>query len=196
MSRLDCITDFASLPVYAQALVAMRMVRRAVLAKLAPADSETQLMIQAFDAAEACCTTGKGVYQSSDLFDRVMALRDLTTDHSQRQWLRQAMWYAIDALRAADACQERDFESTVTRSAQTSIAALGEDENLSRMQITILLAADIDQMLFACGEVDKLPSQNLASKYEGLGSHVMGRLAPAHALSFVPRQPSPEELAR
>lgn len=196
MSRLECITDFASLPVYAQALVAVRMVRRAAMAKLESSEAEARLIATACDSAEACCTTGTGVYQSRELFDRAMALRDLATDHSTRQWLRHAMWYAIDALRAADACQERDFESTVTRSAQTAIAALGEDENLSRMQITILLAADIDQLLFACGEVNKLPAKNVASKYEGLGSHIMGRLAPAHPLSFIPRQPTPEELAR
>ena len=87
-------------------------------------------------------------------------------------------------------------DATVTRSARSAIAALGEDRELSRMQITILLAADIDQLLFACGEDDRLPSSRLASKYEGLGAHVLGRLAPVHALSVTPYEPSGEEAAR
>jgi hypothetical protein len=125
-----------------------------------------------------------------------MSLSGPTPDRASREWLRRAAHCAIDAVRAADMCQERDFERSVTISSQATIAALGEDENLSRMQITILLAGDIDQLLFACGEADKLPSKNVSAKYEGLGNEVMGRLAPVHPLSFIPHQPTPEELAR
>ncbi len=196
MPGLDAITQFESLPLYAQALTAVRMVRRAAMAKLPPDDSEARLIMDACNAAEACCFSGEGVYQNRDLFDHAMKLAGSARPVSGRDWLHRAVHSAIDALRAADACQERPFERSVTVSAQAAIAALGEDENLSRMQIAILLASDIDQLLFACGEVDKLPSRNVRANYEGLGRHVAGRLAPVHPLEFIPRTPTPEELAR
>lgn len=182
--RLEAVNQFATLPNFAQALLALRMVQRSVLAKYAVQDDERSLIQSAVTAAVQCVRDGHGNFRHETLFKKAMALRDLTNVHQQeRECVRSALWWAIDSTNAAEMANEFPVDPTVTRSAQTAIATLGEDRELSRMQITILLASDIDQLLFACSEVDKLPSKRLAAKYEGLGDHVLSRLAPPHPLN-------------
>lgn len=195
--RLEAVNQFATLPNFAQSLLAIRMVQRGVLAKYPEHDDERILIESALHAAQQCIRDGHGNFRHQPLFKRVMALRDLTDAHREdREWVRSALWWAIDSTNAAEMANEFPVDPTVTRSAQTAIASLGEDRELSRMQITILLAADIDQLLFACSEVDKLPSKRLAAKYEGLGDHVLSRLAPPHPLTVIHYVPSGEAAAR
>lgn len=195
--RLEAIEQFSSLPNFAQALAALRMVHRAVLAKYAASDPEKALIESALAAALRCVRDGHGNFRHKDLFQQVMDLRDLMDgDRADREWVRLGLWWALDSVNAADSANEFPMDETVTRSARSAIAALGEDRELSRMQITMLLAGDLDQLLFACGEVDKLPSKNRASKYAGLGDDVLGRLAPVHALTVIPHVPRGEEAAR
>lgn len=199
--RLQAIEQFASLPNFAQALVALRLVHRAALTKYGAAgpeaDPERELIESAIAAACQCVRDGHGNFRHEALFQRAMALRDLFDEHRPlRECVRVGLWWAIDSVNAADMASDFPVDGTVTRSAQSAIAALGEDRELSRMQMTILLASDIDQLLFACGEVDKLPAKRLAAKYEGLGDHVFGRLAPVHALTVMPSVPSGEDAAR
>jgi len=195
--RLEAVEQFASLPNFGQALVALRMVERAACAKYAPSDPERMLIESALAAARQCARDGHGNFRHEALFTRARDLRYLDDALlASRRWVRSGAWWAIDAVNAADMANEFPVDATVTRSAQGAIAALGEDEELSRMQITILLAADIDQMLFACGEVDKLPSGRLAAKYEGLGDHVIARLAPIEPLAVMPRGAAGGDSAR
>ncbi len=194
---LEAVAQLASLPNFAQALVALRMAHRGVLAKCPAGDPERELVESALTGAVQCVRDGHGTFRHKATFERVMALRDVIDEHRKaREWVRAAMWWAIDSVNAADMANEFPMDGTVTRSARTAIATLGEDRELGRVQIMILLAADIDQLLFACGEVDKLPSKNLGSKYEGLGDHVLGRLAPVHGLTVTPYVPTGEEAAR
>ena len=199
--RLEAINNFATLPNFAQALMAIRMVQRALPAKITDSDPDSEAERALFDtaltAATRCCRDGHGNFQHESLFKRAMELRDLLDSHrAQREWLRAALWFAIDAVNAAEMANDFPVDTTVTRSAQSAIAALGEDNHLSRMQITILLASDIDQLLFACSEVDKLPSRRLAAKYEGLGDHILLRLAPANPLTLIHFVPTGEAAAR
>lgn len=197
MSRLDAISQFDALPNFGQALVAVRMVRRAVMAKYAGGDAERALIEQACDAAELCARVGNGTHRHKPLFRQVMDLRDaFDARRPSLEGVRTAAWWMVDAVNAAESAQDFPIDGTVTRSARSSIAALGEDRELSRMQITILLAADLDQLLFALGEVDKLPARNIAAKDDGLGDHVMGRLAPVYALTVTPYEPTGEAAAR
>lgn len=197
MSRLDAISQFDALPNFGQALVALRMVRRAVMAKYAEADAERALIERACDAAEACAKAGNGTHRHKPLFRHVMDLRDeFDARRPSLEWVRTAAWWMVDAINAAESAQDFPIDGTVTRSARSAIAALGEDRELSRLQITILLAADVDQLLFALGEVDKIPARNIAAKYDGLGDHVMARLAPVHALTVTPYEPTGEAAAR
>ena len=195
--RLQALQHLASLPNFAQALVAVRLVQRAVLARYPAEDAERALVESALDAAFQCIRDGQGNFRHKPLFDRAMSLRDLLDEHRNlREHVRNGLWWAIDSVNAADMANDFPVDGTATRSAQSAIAALGEDRNLSRLQMTILLASDIDQLLFACGEVDKLPSKRLASKYEGVGDHVLSRLAPVHPLTVTAWVPSGEDAAR
>lgn len=197
MSRLDAIARFDALPNFGQALMAVRMVRRAVMARYADGDAERALIERACDAAEACAKVGNGTHRHKPLFRQVMNLRDaFDARRPTMHWMRAAAWWMMDAVNAADAAQDFPIDGTVTRSARSAIAALGEDRELSRLQITILLAADIDQLLFALGEVGRVPAQNIAAKYDGLGDHAMARLAPVHALTVTPYEPKGEAAAR
>lgn len=195
--RLQAINHFATLPNFAQALLSLRMVQRAVHAKYPKHDDERALFDSAISAATQCCRNGHGNFHHKHLFKRAMALRDALDHHrADREWVRAALWSAIDATNASEMANDFPVDPTVTRSAQSALALLGEDRELSRMQITILLAADIDQLLFACSEVDKLPARRLAAKYEGLGDHILQRLAPVHPLTVTPYLPTGEAAAR
>lgn len=187
---------FEELPYFAQALVAIRMVRRAVLGKYEQGDAERQRVCDILDIAERCCAAGN-IHPHKPLLKELMSLRDLyDARRSERADIRLALWWASDAVLAADASQDFAIDGTCPRSARSAIATLGEDRELNRVQISILLASDVDQMLFACGEVGKLPSKNIAARYEGVGSHVLGRLAPVHALTVEQYVPSGEDAAR
>lgn len=186
---------FSSLPLFAQALVALRMVHRAVLAQYPAGDSERELIESALEAAFKCAHDGQGTRRHDKLFSRSMALCDLADSHRQhRAAVRAALWSAIDSINAAEAASDFPVDATVTMSAQKAIAALGDDRELSRLQIAIVVAADVDQLHFACGEVDKL--NNAAAKYTGLGDHVFGRLAPVHPLTVTPYVRTGEDAAR
>jgi hypothetical protein len=195
--RLQAIDQFDSLPYFAQALIACRIVRRGVLARYAEGDAERSLILSACDAIEACCVAGDGTHRHKALFRSVMDLKDKYDRHREdREWLRTAAWWMVDATNAAAASNDFPIDGTATRSAKGAIAALGEDRELSRMQITILLAADVDQVRFALGEIGKLPETNIAARYQGVTSHVMGRLAPVHPFTATPYERRGEEAAR
>lgn len=197
MPGSEIINRLPELPNFAQALVAIRMIRRGVLAKFPEPSAERDLVLNACDAAETCAKEGGGTFRHQALFDQVMALRyEPDGRRGDQPALRAAAWWAIDAINAADNAQDFPIDETVTRSARQAVVALGEDRELNRLQISILLASDIDQLLFACDEAGRLPAKNLAGKYEGLGQHVLSRLAPVHALTVHPYQPTPEERCR
>jgi hypothetical protein len=198
MSRLEMAGRLGELSNFGQALVAVRMVRRAVLAKYAAGSGEGKDILRGCDIAEECCSDGNNVHRHKPVLKLLMELRDLPggSPRGGTQWVRHAAWWMVDAVLAADASQDFAIDGTAERSAQTAIACLSKDPELNGLQITILLSSDIDQMLFACSEIGKLPAKNIASRYEGVGSHVMSRLAPVHALTVTPYEPTGEEAAR
>jgi hypothetical protein len=197
MSRLESIGRFAELPEFGQALIAVRMVERAVKGKLPEGDPERELILKACAAAQQCAHDGQGTYFLKDLFRQVMNLLDAAdSPDAPRGNLRMAAWYMIDAINAAEAAQEFAIDGTATRSARKSLAALQQDRELNGLQMLLLLSGDVDQVHFACEEDRRLPSQNLAAKHQGLGAHVMGRMAPVHALTVTPYQPTGEEAVR
>lgn len=194
---LEAAEQLGSLPLFAQALAALRMVHRAMLAKYPTGDSERELIESVITAAHDCVRDGQGTGRLKSLFERAMALRDTYDTHRrERISVRTGLWSAIDSLNAAEAASDFPIDATVTGSARKAIAALGQDREFNRLQITILLASDVDQLLFACGEVNMLPAKNAGAMYAGLGDHVFGRLAPVHALTLVHDEPRGEEAFR
>lgn len=195
--HLESINTFATLPNFAQALLALRMIHRAVLARYDTHDDERALIQSAVTAAIQCVRDGHGNFHHEALFKQAMTLRDLFDPlRADREYIRAALWWAIDATNAAEMANDFPVDPTVTRSSQAALATLGDDREFSRMQITILLASDIDQLTFALSEVNKLPARRLAAKYEGLGDHVLSRLAPPQPLSRFRYVPTGEAAAR
>ena len=194
---LEAAEQIGDLPNFAQALVALRMAHRAMLAKYPAGDSERELIESVFVAGDQCIREGQGTGRHKALFRRAMDLRDKSDKlRRQRESVRGGLWFAIDSLNAAEAANDFPIDATVTASARKAIAAIGQDREFNQVQIAILLASDVDQMLFACGEVDQLPSKNIAARYAGLGDHVFGRLAPVHALTVIADEPRGEEAYR
>lgn len=175
------------------------MIRRAVLGIIPKEDSEHTLIMQICTACEECITSGGGTFRYKQLFDSGMQLRELpevSDDGFSRTNLRSALWWMIDSVNAADNAQDFPIAPTVGRSAQTCLALLASDPQLNRLQITVLLSSDIDQIHFACGEINLRPSQSLAATYAGLSDYIMQRLTPLHALTVERPTPSPESLCR
>lgn len=183
-----------ALPLCGQALLGARMIRRAVMAVMSEAthsaDAERELMMRVCDTIEACARDGTGTQNAKPLFAEARALRDLRDRFaSERGPLRHALWWVIDASRAADLAQELPFEGCVTPALLNAVAALGTDRRINRLQITILLAGDLDLIAFSCGEAG-------IGRFEGVTNYVLERLPPVHALTLNPIRPTPEELAR
>jgi hypothetical protein len=198
MSRLEMAGRLGELSNFGQALIAVRMVRRAVLAKYATDDTEGKQILRGCDIAEECCSDGNNVHRHKPVLKLLMELRDLPggMKRGSKEWVRHAVWLMADSVLAADASQDFAMDGTALRSAQAAIASLLKDPELNGLQISILLSSDIDLQLFACEEIGKLPAKNLAAKYEGVGTHVMSRLTPVFALTVTPYEPTGEKAAR
>jgi hypothetical protein len=182
---LQGIAELSALPLWAEVLVAVRMLQRAALAMLedAPATLRDEVN-RACDAMLDCVHEGGLVHRHRALFDRVMTLRDAAA-MADTAALRNALWSALDATRAADAAQDFPVDATVARSALNTVRALAADARIGALQLTILLTSDIDQLRFACDTAN-------VARYAALPDDVFQRLTPVHALTLSePRSQEP-----
>ncbi|NUQ52665.1 MAG: hypothetical protein HUU19_08200 [Phycisphaerales bacterium] len=171
------LNQFGTLPLWGQALIAARMVRRGVLAALPDATPEFR------DRALAACATIERASAEGELNDAderalkdAMNLRDRAD--SRVASVASALWWAIDSCRAARGAQDFPVDASVSNSALRAVGELGEDARVSRAQLTVLLAADFDLVRFACSEIS-------VGRYDALTAHVLERLAPVHPLTLV-----------
>lgn len=178
-------TDLESLPLFGRALVAARMARRAVLAMLAGAERDAGLA--ACDLVERIVQRGSGWEASAGEF---RAVQRIGRSRGNRAALEAVRW-AFDSAGAAQAANDFPVDSVVGASAHRCFAAIEGDPRISALQVGILVAADVDQIAFACSEVH-------VGLYDPLPAHVFGRLAPCHGLTLTqPREePGREEEAR
>lgn len=179
---------FGELPLWGQALIAMRMTRRGAMALITPRHSTIrETMDAAFDIIESCAVEGNGVHRYEKELDAAMALRD---DCPRELFpLCHSMWYAVDSARAAQYANDFPIDATVANSARQAIGALAGDGRIVPLQLTVLAAGDMDLVRFACGEAR-------IGRYDGLTRHVLDRLAPVHALTLVEPRDDTEERAR
>lgn len=180
--------QFGSLPLWGQVLIAARMVRRGLLGMLPEATNDFRDRVMSLcGLIERCAMSGA---ITKDEMATLLAGRELRAVAPARvSAVAQAMWWAIDACRAAEAAQDFLADHTVTSSALHAIACLGEDQRVSRLQLTILVAADVDLIRFACDEVS-------IGRYDALTSSVLLRLAPVHGLTLVEVPKRAEQEAR
>lgn len=186
MPMLSEVDTFEQLPLWGQALIAARMVRRGALALTAGGRADAhRAILDACDAIERCAIVGDGTHREEDTFQRGKGAK---VDRDGRVIIESLRW-AIDAAQAAQAANDFPVDATVGRSARIAIATLKDDWRISAMQLTILMASDIDQVRFACGEAR-------IGTYNGLTNHVIGRLAPVRALTLIESRKSAEDEAQ
>lgn len=176
-------TDLASLPLYGQALVAGRMARRAVLAMLQEADLEKGL---------AACDVIERIARREDSWrsghPAMRAMERIRPGRGKHAALEAVRW-AFDSVGAAQGANDFPVDHVVGASAQRCFAAITADARVSAVQVAILIAADVDQIGFACSEAN-------VQFYDALPMHVFGRLAPCHPLTLSEPRRRPEEEAR
>lgn len=176
-------TELEALPLFGRALVAVRMARRAAMAMLEP--SELATAGAACDAMERIARDGDGWSES---LPELAATARLVRTRGTVAALEAVRW-AYDSLGAAQGASDFPVDSVVAASARRCLDAISADSRVSRVQVGIVLAADIDQISFACSEAG-------VGTYAGVTAHVLGRLAPCHALALNDGRPSMEEEAR
>lgn len=173
------------LPLWAQVLVAARMLQRAAAAMQAELPASLNDRIAAVGSAiQDCARDGGGVHRQRALFDAAMALRD-TEAAARHAPLLGLLWFAIDATRAADAAQDFPIDATVAHSTWQAMRELVADTRVVPLQLRVLIAGDIDALRSACDEAR-------VDRYAALPAQVFLRLAPVHALTLTePRRVEP-----
>ncbi|MCB2097644.1 MAG: hypothetical protein KDE05_08440 [Parvularculaceae bacterium] len=164
------LDEIVKLPLYAQALLAARMARRAIYQL--PEDypgSERIALLEICDALEAFCRSGgASMNEMRPHYDRVGERRGGAAGEAA-----EALYWAVDATASAEAANDFPVDQTCIRDAQNAFAAASRADGMSPLQVRTLLAGDFDQLRFACGEAG-------IGFYDALGGHVMGRMAPVY----------------
>lgn len=165
------------LPLWAENLVAARMVRRAALAHFGEKPSELrEKVMEALDTMEECSRTGQVTRAQKVVLEAAYRLRD--TAKRGEQALLSGVYFATDSTLAADAAQDFPIDGTVAMSALRAIESLQTDRRFSALQIRILLASDVDLLQFSC-------EKGAWNRYSGLGAAVVNNLTPLHPLTLV-----------
>lgn len=89
----------------------------------------------------------------------------------------EAVRWANDSIGAAQAAHDFPVDATVAASAHRCVEALAVDPRVTRLQLAILMASDIDLIAFACREAN-------VGTYDALTNYVFERLASCHALTL------------
>lgn len=171
----------AELPLWAQVLVALRMTLRLLQGGADTAGGWRAHADAALAATQACIAEGNVDADATRVFDAWSADRPDNGPAS----LDGALNCVLDAARAAAAALDFAIDDTVTHSALRAISHLAADVRVAPMQLLVSMAADIDQLRFACGEAR-------VGRYDALPKAVFLRLAPAHPLApLAPRTEAP-----
>ena len=176
--RIFDLDRFTDLPMWAQVYIASRFVRRAAMAMLPEGSTPLAAILAACDAMDSCATTGK----------RARAVRNPTAP-SLPPSLAQSLRCAQDAMEAALAPNSSERSAEASSAARNAINAISADPRVGNLQLMILLAADIDQLRFACAEAG-------VRTHDALTDAVMQRMPPVHAITLHEPKRSPEDDAR
>lgn len=169
-----------ALPLWAQVLVALRVMQRALPAAAeghAVAAAETPVIARlraALGTVEQCCWAGEVDRAAERALQRGMALRQ-RGDAASRT-LREAVYWVIDACRAAQAAQDFPVDALITNSAANAVLTLANDARFGRVQVLAVTGAEIDLIGFAAREAGQ-------QTYNAVPAQVRGRLLPLHPLA-------------
>jgi hypothetical protein len=163
---------YARLPLWAQVLMAARLIRRALRELPAGDDADdatVRLMEAACDAATQCANAGS----MSRALEK--QLRDGTayTPTARTVELWSATFYLTDAAAAAQASESFSAaDAACTSSVGQVFAHVRESIGMSPLRVRILAAGDLDLLRFACGEFR-------VGTYDRIPDDVLLRLTPA-----------------
>lgn len=186
-------TKFQGLPLFAQALVAARIARRAILATI-DSEQDRALALAVCDALDAACRRGDGWKSAEAAHERASTIASNRQTSATIECLRMA----VDSCGAAHASSDFPIDATVAASAERAIEAIARDARIGPIQVHIAFAADVDLLAFACEEAR-------INKYDGLAPtprpphpvvDVTQRLAPVRAFTLIEPSRSPEERMR
>ena len=163
------LDQYARLPLWAQVLMAARLIRRALRELPAGDDAAVHLMESACDAATQCANAGS--------MPRALEkqLRDGTayTPTARTVELWSATYYLTDAAAAAQASESFSAaDAACTSSVGQVFAHVSESTGMSPLRVRILVAGDLDLLRFACGE-------SRVGTYDPIPDDVLLRLTPA-----------------
>jgi hypothetical protein len=163
------LDQYARLPLWAQVLMATRLIRRALRELPAGDDAAVRLMEAACDAATQCANAGS----MSRALEK--QLRDGTayTPTARTVELWSATYYLTDAAAAAQASESFSAaDAACTSSVGQVFAHVSESTGMSPLRVRILVAGDLDLLRFACGE-------SRVGTYDPIPDDVLLRLTPA-----------------
>jgi hypothetical protein len=170
--RLD---DVEKLPLWAQVWMAARVARRAVLHL--PVGTEASVMaalLETCDAIERCCFSGTRRRAPEADQKRMEGVKALKVGRDGRAVV-EALYLAADAaLAAEDSDSFGAADAACMGSSRRAMAWCAESPGMTPLGVGIFVAADLDQLEFACKEGG-------VGKYDVLNDLVRGRMAPVHA---------------
>ena len=174
------MSDLSKIPLLAQALVACRLSRRAVLAMLAETDQ--QLALGVCDVDESMTKiAGKTIDRDSS----EVVLSKIHRTRSNQAALQSLHW-ALEAVVAAHGPSVLSGDEPATVAAMRCIESVSDDPRISALQIAIVVESDIDLLAFACDEDGIQLSDSLSDR-------VFKRLPPCHALTLGEPRRNPED---
>ena len=169
--RIFEVDTYGELPLWAQVLLASRLVRRAALWLPDDLPAETrQTLLAACDAMDRCAIAGECLKAERAVIEKAANMQPV----ADACGAVNAVYYAADAAHAAhDSLDFSAAESACTSSAGKAMAEAGKSTGLNPLQVRIFAAADVDLLRFACKEAG-------VGRYGGLGTAVMERLCPVY----------------
>ena len=167
----------ALLPLWAQVLTAARITQRVALATDELKGRDRQEVLAACEELTVAAELGA---LPRVRFDAVRTTGMHIGQVPGANFVGMALYHTADAALGADGTQDpTGIGSSCIAAVRKAINALLAEDRFGPFQVRIAVAADADQLAFACGEVN-------TGIYEGLGAHVLGRLPPIHPLTPFP----------
>lgn len=162
---------YRELPLWAQVLMASRLVRRAALWLPDDVPEQTRrLLLEGCDAMDRCAIAGERLKAEQAVIEKAAGIQPVADACAAVN----AMYYAADATHAAhDSLDFSAAESACTSSVGKAMAEVEKSRGLNPLQVRIFAASEVDQLRFACKEAG-------VGKYDRLGTEVMQRLCPVH----------------
>lgn len=169
-SRLE-LPGLDSLPLWAKALAAARIARRAALwMPNSASESHRSRMLAACDALDHCALVGSRPKPQLAIIQKATQLQS----RAPEEGAALTFYYAADTAHAAESALDFSAaESGCHASMLATFTAAKCSAGMNPLQVHIFIAADVDLLAFACKEAG-------IDRYQGLGRGVAERLCPVY----------------